>query len=67
MESQVLPDPSALPIKPAAQTGLVPAQRLEARQCKSGDLLQDGRLYIEHDGQVYCLQKTKAGRLLLTK
>ena len=35
--------------------------------CKSEALLQGGKLFIEHRGQLYCLRLTKAGRLLLTK
>jgi hemin uptake protein HemP len=38
------------------------------RVLKSGELLgPDGRLLIEHDGQIYSLQRTKAGKLILTK
>ncbi|HTB35407.1 MAG TPA: hemin uptake protein HemP [bacterium] len=55
-EQNTLETPS---IAPVAKAG-VPV-------CKSEELLQGGKLLIEHAGQLYCLRLTKAGRLLLTK
>lgn len=38
------------------------------RVLNSVDLLgPDGRLLIQHEGQLYSLQRTKAGKLILTK
>jgi hemin uptake protein HemP len=68
----VLQEFTVLPESPsqnsaAAVTGTLREGRLPAPRCASQDLLTDGRLYIEHQGELYCLQQTKAGRLLLTK
>ncbi len=44
------------------------APKPACRVLRSADLLgPDGRLLIEHEGQVYVLQRTKAGKLILTK
>jgi len=61
------PDLKAPDAPTEAQPGPLAAAPPWAPLCKSQDLLQGGRLYIEHQGQLYCLRLTKAGRLLLTK
>lgn len=44
------------------------APKPACRVLRSADLLgPDGRLLIEHEGQVYVLQRTKVGKLILTK
>lgn len=49
-------------------TDLKLASRPACRVLNSADLLgPDGRLMIMHDGQLYSLQRTKAGKLILTK
>lgn len=49
-------------------TDLKVASRPACRVLNSADLLgPDGRLVIEHEGQLYSLQRTKAGKLILTK
>lgn len=46
----------------------VPEPKPACRVLSSADLLgPDGRLIIQHDGQLYSLQRTKGGKLILTK
>lgn len=57
-------DPSLVTIASSDPRAQYPACRV----LRSADLLgPDGRLLIEHDGQVYVLQRTKANKLILTK
>lgn len=53
---------------PPIVTDLKVPSRPACRVLNSADLLgPDGRLMIAHEGQLYSLQRTKAGKLILTK
>jgi hemin uptake protein HemP len=52
--------------RPRGETPAPPPAR--PRTLSSGDLLQGGRLVeIQHNGEVYRLQATRLGKLILTK
>ena len=55
---------AATPIK----THTAPSPSPDDRRIDSKSLLgEEGRVIIEHDGQLYLLRQTHAGKLILTK
>lgn len=58
------PDACSVPDLPPGR-----AQRAGSQRCISTcDVLgPDGVLWIEHEGEIYVLRRTRAGRLILTK
>jgi hemin uptake protein HemP len=64
MQNQKETISSSIPFTLDAELTRPPACRVLSSATLLGP---DGRLLIEHDSQIYSLQRTKAGKLILTK